>query len=393
VARSLPGQARAYAHCLLKTVRHLSANRAVVPVGSAMASLHDLKGRITMIMTSSSPLALSRPARAAMFVVAATLLVISPTLSARHGAQTELTGEPVSLILEDADLRDVLGTLSTVTGLTIALDPSAEESGLLDEIVSISLEETPWTQALDTMLNARGLSWTREGSVIWIHPTWSAAESERSFSGGPITLSLKDADIVDVLRVFSEQTRIAVDIDPAVEGSITIDVKDMPWDQVLDLILRSNGYEYSVDHGSVQVRPPTGGRGEILSPKDRQRALASHEHATAGEPSEKDVLRYVEGGDISKPVRVSGPMPAYPEQARKDLISGVVILETVIDSDGRVAHVDVIRGVGGGLTEAAVDAVRQWRFEPARLDGEPVAVRFVLTVRFNLDVDKEDAAG
>jgi protein TonB len=76
--------------------------------------------------------------------------------------------------------------------------------------------------------------------------------------------------------------------------------------------------------------------------------------------------------------------PRYPEPARSARIEGVVILDLVIDTKGRVASITVLRGLPLGLTESAVDAVERWRFEPSAFNGRPVAVRYILTVRFTL---------
>jgi protein TonB len=76
--------------------------------------------------------------------------------------------------------------------------------------------------------------------------------------------------------------------------------------------------------------------------------------------------------------------PHYTEPARHAGIEGVVIVELVIDVDGAVESVKVHRGLPLGLTQNAVDAVRQWRFAPSTYNGHPVAVRYILTVRFNL---------
>lgn len=72
-------------------------------------------------------------------------------------------------------------------------------------------------------------------------------------------------------------------------------------------------------------------------------------------------------------------------------VQGVVILETVIDEHGDVTDVKVLKGLPKGLSEAAVDAVRAWKFKPARKDGMPVAVFYVLTVNFTLK-DEEPKA-
>ena len=95
-----------------------------------------------------------------------------------------------------------------------------------------------------------------------------------------------------------------------------------------------------------------------------------------------EILRV--GGEISKPVRLGGAQPAYTELARKARIQGVVIVEAIIDKEGRVTNVRVLKGLPMGLDQSAVDAVKSWRFKPATLNGRPVSVYYSLTVNFRL---------
>lgn len=90
------------------------------------------------------------------------------------------------------------------------------------------------------------------------------------------------------------------------------------------------------------------------------------------------------GGDVQKPVKVHAPAPVYTELARRARIQGIVILQAVIDREGAVVSAEIVRGLPMGLNEAALEAVRQWRYEPATLQGRPVAVQFNLTVKFEL---------
>ena len=89
-------------------------------------------------------------------------------------------------------------------------------------------------------------------------------------------------------------------------------------------------------------------------------------------------------GDVKKPVKISDVQPQYTEIARKARIQGVVILQTIIDKNGNITDVKVLKNLPMGLGDAAVSAVRQWRYEPATLNGKPVAVYFNLTVNFQL---------
>lgn len=90
------------------------------------------------------------------------------------------------------------------------------------------------------------------------------------------------------------------------------------------------------------------------------------------------------GGEVTPPVRISGPEPVYTEMARRARIQGTVIIRATVDRDGRVTDLKVLRALPLGLTESAVTAVRQWRFEPGTLRGKPVPVLYALTVHFGL---------
>lgn len=88
--------------------------------------------------------------------------------------------------------------------------------------------------------------------------------------------------------------------------------------------------------------------------------------------------------DLPQPPRkLVDARPAYPESARAARIAGTVVLEAVIDKSGRIDDVRVLRSVPL-LDQAAVDAVRQWRYTPSTLRGQPVAVLVTITVNFTL---------
>jgi TonB family protein len=91
------------------------------------------------------------------------------------------------------------------------------------------------------------------------------------------------------------------------------------------------------------------------------------------------------GGDVRAPVVMEKVEPTYTEEARKAGISGIVILEAVIGRDGLVKNASVLKPLPFGLDQAAVDAVKQWKFKPGTLDGKPVDVIFNLTINFRLD--------
>jgi protein TonB len=86
---------------------------------------------------------------------------------------------------------------------------------------------------------------------------------------------------------------------------------------------------------------------------------------------------------MKAPVKTADVAPVYPLIARQAHIQGVVILEAVLDAQGRVESVRVLRSIPQ-LDRAAVDAVQQWHFTPALLNGQAVPVVMTVTVNFTL---------
>jgi TonB family protein len=103
----------------------------------------------------------------------------------------------------------------------------------------------------------------------------------------------------------------------------------------------------------------------------------------APEPKDEGPLRV--GGDVKAPVAVNRAKPDYTDAARKGHITGVVIVEAVVNKQGEVEQVKVLKGLPLGLSEQAAEAVKKWRFRPGTLNGEPVDVIFSLTVNFTLE--------
>ena len=78
--------------------------------------------------------------------------------------------------------------------------------------------------------------------------------------------------------------------------------------------------------------------------------------------------------------------PVYPAELKQQGITGTVILRAVISTTGEPLHPEVVNTtVHPGLAQAALDAVRQWRYEPTLLNGQPVEVVTTVTVTFELD--------
>jgi TonB family protein len=92
------------------------------------------------------------------------------------------------------------------------------------------------------------------------------------------------------------------------------------------------------------------------------------------------------GGNVPQPTKVADVRPVYPPIAQSARVQGVVIVEATIGVDGSVTDARVMRSIPL-LDQAAVDAVRQWRFTPTLLNGVPVPVIMTVTVNFSLSTD------
>jgi TonB family protein len=87
-------------------------------------------------------------------------------------------------------------------------------------------------------------------------------------------------------------------------------------------------------------------------------------------------------GRVTPPTPLYAPDPDYSDAARKAKYQGSVILWLVVGADGRPHNLRVARSLGMGLDEKALEAEREWRFQPATLDRQPAAVEINLAVSF-----------
>jgi len=90
------------------------------------------------------------------------------------------------------------------------------------------------------------------------------------------------------------------------------------------------------------------------------------------------------GGGVSAPRPIFTPDPEYSEEARKAKYQGTCVLWLIVGSDGKTRDIRVMQTLGLGLDEKAIEAVKQWRFEPAMKDGKAVAVQVNVEVTFRL---------
>ena len=111
-------------------------------------------------------------------------------------------------------------------------------------------------------------------------PTQTAApmSGQVKFTGHPISLDFQGADLRAVLRTFAEISGLNIVIDPTIQGSVDVALRDVPWDQALDIILRANKLGYMVDGTIVRIAPLS-----VLADEEAQRRKLTEEQALAGE--------------------------------------------------------------------------------------------------------------
>jgi TonB family protein len=93
---------------------------------------------------------------------------------------------------------------------------------------------------------------------------------------------------------------------------------------------------------------------------------------------------YKVGGDVSAPVLIYSVDAEFSKKAKDAKYQGVSVVSLVVDAQGMPRHVHTIRKLGMGLDEKAIEAVRQYKFEPSTLHGKPVAVAITIEVNFRL---------
>jgi protein TonB len=93
---------------------------------------------------------------------------------------------------------------------------------------------------------------------------------------------------------------------------------------------------------------------------------------------------YHVGGGVSAPQLIFAPDPEFSDEARRAKYQGVCVVSLVVDAQGNPQRVQVVRHLGMGLDEKALEAVRQYKFKPATLQGKPVPVEVNIEVNFRI---------
>jgi TonB family protein len=188
-----------------------------------------------------------------------------------------------------------------------------------------------------------------KGTVIAIHSVDHSYFAYRDKDGG---IAFVGSAAVDLIPPDPKQ--------PAIEPEKVRPLKDLT---IIDLDAQPPYPDESLEEATAEDEKPA-------PPREAGAAPAPPPPAPAG---------LLEG-----PTLVTRVEPVYPDVARRAGIEGTVELEVSIDAKGKVTEVEVVRGLPLGLSDAAADAVRKWKYQPARAASGPVASRKSVRIRFVL---------
>jgi type IV pilus assembly protein PilQ len=174
----------------------------------------------------------------------------------------------------------------TVADPTSVAEPSAEF--VLSDPVG---PESKNAKADEKEKPARSARATEPESI----PRVRVGDVNRTFNGHPISLDFQGVDLRAVLRTFSEITGLNVVIDPGVKGTVDVSLREVPWDQALDIILRANQLGYTIEGSIVRIAPL-----DVLAKEEQARRALKEEQDLSGElHTLTRMLSYAKAKDLS----------------------------------------------------------------------------------------------
>lgn len=169
------------------------------------------------------------------------------------------------------------------------------------------------------------------GTVLLPGESREVGAMERIFTGEPIDITFTNADLIDVLRLFSEITGLNIAIDPEVRGTVTVRFEGVPWDQALDLILRQNDLTYTYSGNVMRI----GTINRLTAEAVRTRELAEEERNNVPLRTVIKYLSYARAPDVQSILSaLSTPRGTIIVDARTNqlIISEVPdVLQTMFD--------------------------------------------------------------
>lgn len=166
--------------------------------------------------------------------------------------------------------------------------PPVAPAATIPQLATATISTAPLPVAMPATLAAPA---PQQGTTL----QGTNAQGQRQFSGDPVTLDFQGADLRAVLRTFAEISNgLNIVIDPSINGTVDVSLKDVPWDQALDIILRANKLGYTVEGNIVRIVPLT-----VLAQENEERRKLSEAQALAGELRTMTVpVSYAKAADL-----------------------------------------------------------------------------------------------
>jgi bla regulator protein blaR1 len=218
------------------------------------------------------------------------------------------------------------------------------------------------------------LAETAVRSVLWFHPAvW--------FVMSRIQLAREQAVDREVVRVLQNRDRyldalVAVASDQLASGIAPAFLKKR------QLAIRVDALIKEVHMSRTRIAAGVVAVGSIV-PLAVTGAMWLFPFVGNAQTTQAGATVYLPGDGVTNPIPISRPQPEYTEQARRARWGGTVVLSVVIDEKGVPKSIKVVKPLGFGLDEKAIEAAEQWRFQPAMKNGMPVPVRAQIEFTFN----------
>jgi type IV pilus assembly protein PilQ len=239
-------------------------------------------------------------------VASAGVIEVSPS-SAEPIAEPEPAQEVASTIFELPDEPAKAAVVDSPA--TAERSPwVADNSQLIEQAQAVTILDGPTTAA--------------EGYAVT-----EVASEEQQFTGEPITLTLKDADIKDVLKTFSVLTDMNIVLDPSVSGSVTVELREVPWDQALDLILKINGLDYVLENNVLRVAPIS----KLAQEKSARAAFALEQEKAKPLKTVLKPISYSKADDIANLLSSDSYLLSTRGSVTVDQRTNTLIIRDVVD--------------------------------------------------------------
>lgn len=195
----------------------------------------------------------SKPAPAPVTVAETPAPAPAPVVMAEKPAPQPVRHEPVAVVASN-DIPSQVPTIAENAPAWKVPEPASKGAR---PVINAPRDQAPPpqqpTQQEDVFAEASPMRQVPSAASQTLSGTRTLSSGPRQFNGEPLSLNLKDADLVDVLRTFADLTGLNIAIDPGVAGRVTVDFVDVPWDQALDLILRQNNLTWITEGNVMRI--------------------------------------------------------------------------------------------------------------------------------------------